>query len=916
MLNLGNTSDPLENELRKLEALAKAAANDLSFEADAINALSAFVAREDVKAAPKVWARAMFALGERHFSRFRRNTQGFDEAEAAYRCALEVWTRAEHELDWAKVQHSLGILYAIRYQQSAQCFDDAEAAYRCALEVLRPDTPGHIWCTARINHGFLRLTRCQRTDSADLGIQAQRDIRQALGELNRSAFPKLWARAQSHLGRTAAWLYRAFAQLEDGVEAFAAFSAAALAYGQLGDFAAMQDALAGMTAVDDGGSSEAHGMVLRSATDELHALYLLAESDEDRRHLLAQFVDLYRRRAVWSLTHEGPLPAMARQLEGVGRTLSDAVGLHERARRARLEGLDAALLQLRRSEQLRSQAKQALYRSADSVDMETAKLNAELAQQQFQTTRSSFRREFERAGLIEPPLTASQLAALPLGERTAALVVILDKSEGHALLLRRGTAHPVRLPLTLGRAHALLKAETEAAARQRACYERYVASQDGLDAARQGWEQSAELDSDPSVPIEPRSGADDAVWNLAALEIEYLAAAVAWQDTLREIAVQQTDANAEEIGWIPAFRLAYEYTSDEGHPGAVAAAQSLFKRTVARVVDTLRSELWQPLENALEGIDQILFVPTGPLAALPFHAAAPAGIAVAVEPSLRVWEGLTARVNRATSRAGSRLVVATPALDLASTAAEGAWLPQRVAAQASLVLDGDEATHTRLLEEAVCHEAVHFAGHGRYEWHKPLQSTLACADGALTVQDIYTGVRLNGADSAGVRLVTLSACSSGLSDVLLNGDEFVGLPGMLLEAGATAVVGSLWPVHDYATAFLMDRFYEQWMNGGGSIAFCLQEAYGWLRTATRRQLLARVAALGVTSEVAQQIAFALGNPVDTGSLTRGIAAESRGWDGSAQTRLVNELVSGPLDGTPYDEPYYWAAFAAYGAVLD
>ena len=39
-------------------------------------------------------------------------------------------------------------------------------------------------------------------------------------------------------------------------------------------------------------------------------------------------------------------------------------------------------------------------------------------------------------------------------------------------------------------------------------------------------------------------------------------------------------------------------------------------------------------------------------------------------------------------------------------------------------------------------------------------------------------------------------------------DEYIGLAGGLLQAGAACAVVSLWPVDDEATALLMTRFYE------------------------------------------------------------------------------------------------------------
>jgi CHAT domain-containing protein len=61
-------------------------------------------------------------------------------------------------------------------------------------------------------------------------------------------------------------------------------------------------------------------------------------------------------------------------------------------------------------------------------------------------------------------------------------------------------------------------------------------------------------------------------------------------------------------------------------------------------------------------------------------------------------------------------------------------------------------------------------------------------------------------------LVVLSACETGLYDIGNSPDEFIGLPGTFTALGASAVVGTLWPVSDAATALLMAKFYELYMG--------------------------------------------------------------------------------------------------------
>ena len=56
-------------------------------------------------------------------------------------------------------------------------------------------------------------------------------------------------------------------------------------------------------------------------------------------------------------------------------------------------------------------------------------------------------------------------------------------------------------------------------------------------------------------------------------------------------------------------------------------------------------------------------------------------------------------------------------------------------------------------------------------------------------------------------LVTLSGCGTGMN-VVIGGDELIGLVRGLLYAGAQTLMVSLWEVHDQSTAEFMRDFYE------------------------------------------------------------------------------------------------------------
>jgi CHAT domain-containing protein len=66
----------------------------------------------------------------------------------------------------------------------------------------------------------------------------------------------------------------------------------------------------------------------------------------------------------------------------------------------------------------------------------------------------------------------------------------------------------------------------------------------------------------------------------------------------------------------------------------------------------------------------------------------------------------------------------------------------------------------------------------------------------------------------GTKLVTLSACDTGVGEVR-NGEGVYGLRHAFLLAGAETLVMSLWPVSDYMTREMMVPFYTGLRAGLG-----------------------------------------------------------------------------------------------------
>jgi CHAT domain-containing protein len=102
----------------------------------------------------------------------------------------------------------------------------------------------------------------------------------------------------------------------------------------------------------------------------------------------------------------------------------------------------------------------------------------------------------------------------------------------------------------------------------------------------------------------------------------------------------------------------------------------------------------------------------------------------------------------------------------------------------------------------------------------PAFSSVKLADSWLTVNDLAELAH-------GARLVTLSACESGVTGLSV-GDEVLGLTRGLLAAGCSTIVASLWTVSDESTAHLMADFYRH-LRAGAEPAAALRSSMLALR---------------------------------------------------------------------------------------
>jgi CHAT domain-containing protein len=199
------------------------------------------------------------------------------------------------------------------------------------------------------------------------------------------------------------------------------------------------------------------------------------------------------------------------------------------------------------------------------------------------------------------------------------------------------------------------------------------------------------------------------------------------------------------------------------------------------------------------------------------------------------------------------------------------------------------ALTAELLAQSNC---VHFSCHGVFDFANPTQSALMLSESLVTTPDgekirdlekCLTLGEIFTQDLRQCRLVTLSACETGLIDVSKQIDEYIGLPSGFLFAGSPSIVSTLWAVDDLSTTCLMIRFYDN-LQQTDSVSIALNQAQQWLRRADGQEIKEMIEPWLAQSGIPAARLY------DIQILLDSIEQKSK----------------------PFAAPYHWAAFCAIG----
>ena len=842
--------------------------------------------------------------------------ENIEAATVHFEAALPAWTFERDPQNWATLQNNMGIAYWARIRgERADNQERAITHFESALRVFtRESVPEH-WARLQNNLAVVHQSRIRGTPADNLEA-AITHTEAALAVFTREAAPVLWAMAQNNLGSS----YRNRVRGERGEN-----QERAMVY--------IKNALEVFT-------RESAPREWASAHYNLATVYL-ARTQGERAENEEQSIS-HLDAALSVFTRSGYPMDWARAQNTLGNVYSTRLlGIPAVNRELAIEAYEAALTIFTRDAYPHDHMRtgralgSVLLRAGEWSDAERVHRSAREA---FLVLFGQGFDETEARSLIADagPLFAE--AALGAIERGAVEAAIALADESRARLL----SVSLRLQTLELSAESRARLETLRAAIRIA----QAAVESATGAARAAAiEQLAALRRE-LLTFVTASGAGDDRSTIALTEARRIAAAggavaipIVTALGGRLIVVSgTTDPKATVIDLpeltpdrLSTLLVGPDGTTGGGWVGAYFANYFEGEEKEKRwpqwmsAIDDLGPALWRLFGSELDdtlkaqGVKDgasLVWVPSGWLGVLPVGLAQdPVSkrrlgdtFEITVTPSLAALAAVRDRA--AKSDSASLVAVINPTGDLPGSELEGAFVATHFPETARSLLAREAATLDAVLAALNGRSHWHFASHGTFTWADVRQSALIMHGAAR----LSVGGLLEAEGSRNPRLVVLSACETGLSEITRNPDEFVGLPSAFLALGAVGVLGTLWPVSDAATALLMARFYELHIGEGLPPATALHRAQAWLRQATNTEIAAYVENAAGLGQIDRRHASSIADSMSAEALKRGRDSATVQWLAASPSRGDNtsKAASPPAVARPFAHPYFWAGFVHTG----
>jgi len=780
------------------------------------------------EAFPVNWATTQNNLANAYSDRLRgEKADNLENAIASYQNALEIYTREAFPENWATTQNNLANAYSERIRgEKADNLENAIASYQNALEIYTREAFPENWAMTQNNlaNAYKNRIRGEKADNLENAIAC---YHHALEILTREAFPVNWAGTQNNLAN--AYSERIRGEKADNLEnAIACYQNALEIH--------TREAFPVNWATTQNNLANAYSNRIRGEK---------ADNLEDAIACYHNALDIYTREAFpenWATTQNNL-----------------AVTYKERIRGEKADNLENAIACYQNALEIRT-------REAFPQDYTETLFNLGLAYQntqQWQSAHHTFSKAIDTVESLREEILSGDESKQKLAEewnklyccivdtclqlnQTIEALEYAERSKNRNLVeqILLQDSHTI-FPPEVNAKLALLSEEIAKDQQQiqRGKVKNYREVAQSLQDLRQ---QRNQL-QDQYLPVGSSFRFDS------------------FQQTLdRETAVMEWYISSETFFVFITTKAAAPtvWQSTPEDYDKLIDWKNTYWQTYKQEPETWSNQLAEALENLAQilHIEEILkllpascnrliliphrFLHLFPLHTLPIANANnsptylfdlfPGGVSYA--PSCQLLQQLQTRQR---PHFDNLFAIQTPTPDLyeKDLGAVGAIKQQFTQSESEILKEG-KATKSALLpvddtsqtltqhEKLATAHCLFFFCHGYFNPVSPLDSGLQLADGNLTVAEIIAHFHLDNC-----RLVTLSACETGIPDFKNISDEYNSLPHSFLLAGSTNVVSTLWKVQSSTAALLMTKFYEE-LEQQNHITLALQTAQSWLRDTT------------------------------------------------------------------------------------
>ncbi|MFN6470860.1 MAG: CHAT domain-containing protein [Nostoc sp. SerVER01] len=805
---------------------------------------------------PRQWATTQNNLGISYSNRIRgEHAENLEIAIACYQESLKVRTREGLPYDWARTQNSLGNTYTKRIRgEQAENSELAIACHQQALQEFSRDRFAEQWALTQINLGNAYSQRKRiRGEEAENMEMAIACYEEALKEFSRDRFPEKWAETLDNLGD--AYLFRIRGEKAENIEI-------AIAYFQevLKEYTRESFPKKWATTQNSLGISY-RKRIYGERTENLEksiAFYQEALKEDTRESFPEYYAD--------TLFNLGLAYQDAQRLQEAYNTFKDAINTVDEIRGEIISGDESKRKQAERWNRL--------YLSIVETCLELGNITKAIEYVERSKTRNLVELILERdSKTIFPQDIFTQLEQL-----RDEIAVGQDK-------IQNGNAENIK---------ALTQHLQQLRQQRNKLQDEYLPVAAGFTFDR----FQTTLDEQTAI-IE---------WYINDGKLETF---IITHDSFQRLNISPSDNNLNTLmDWIDEYLEAYYNSKTKW-------IDNLNYR-LTHLTEILQIE--EILKLIPKNCSRLILIPHRYLHLLPLHALSltngellyekfPDGVSYA--PSCQLLQQVQQRKR---PNFKSLFAIQNPTCDLNYTDLEVQVIQSYF--KTSNVLKKTAATLTAINNSDLnTYHCAHFSCHGYFNLTNPGKSALILANTPIAdtptkpdseryltlrvgeTHDLEKCLTLDKIFSLKLekcRLVTLSACETGLIDFNNTSDEYIGLPSGFLLVGSPSVVSSLWTVDDLSTSFLMIKLYENLFKidnaEAGDVAIALKQAQTWLRNLTIEGLdtfleehKPQIDKVLAQLRVGQRIRF------------------------QESLKLIKQRQ--PL---PFASPYYWAGFTASG----